>query len=101
VKVEDQVQFTHIAEVVVQDLHKQVHALQVGQFVVSGVHAQAEEQTSIPPVDDLVALELQMRDVSNPFLRKSWVVGSASLLILFLLLWVRFQAVWVVRGGTC
>jgi hypothetical protein len=70
VKVEDQVQFTHIAEVMVQDLHKQVDALQVGQLVIGGVHAQAEEQPGIPPVYYLVAFELQVERyaaVSLPF----------------------------------
>lgn len=59
VEVEDQVQLAHVAEVVVQDLHKQVHAFQVGQLVVGGVHTQAEEQARVPSVDDLVALELR------------------------------------------
>lgn len=45
----------------VQDLHEQVDGLQVGQLVVSDVHAQAEVEARIPPVDDLVGLELRIR----------------------------------------
>ena len=58
VEVEDEVQLAHIAEVVIQDFHKQVDALQVCQLVVSHIHAHGKVQSRIPPVDDFVCLEL-------------------------------------------
>jgi hypothetical protein len=58
VEVEDQIQLTHVAEVVIKDLHKQVDGLQGGQLVVRHIDAHREEQASIPPVHDLVRLEL-------------------------------------------
>lgn len=57
-EIEYQVQLADIAEVVIQDLHKQMYALQVCQLIISNIDAEAEEQPSIPAVDDLVALEL-------------------------------------------
>ena len=59
VEVEHQVQLAHVAEVVIQDLHKQVDALQVGQLVVGHVHAEAKVQPRIAAVDHLVGLELR------------------------------------------
>jgi len=59
VEVEDQVQLTHIAKVVVKYLHKQVDTLQVGKLVVCDVHTHGKEQTRIPPVYHFVGLELQ------------------------------------------
>ena len=61
VEVEHQIQLADVAEVMVQDLHKQVDGLQVGQLIVCDVHAQAEVEARIPPVDDLVGLELRSR----------------------------------------
>lgn len=58
-EVEDKVKLADIAEVVIQDLHKQMDGLQVCQLIVSHVHTEAEVQPRIPPVDDLVGLELQ------------------------------------------
>lgn len=58
VEIEHQVQLTHVAEVVIQDLYKQVDGLQRHQLVVNGVNAHGEEQASIPPVHHLVGLEL-------------------------------------------
>ena len=57
-KIEDKVKLTDIAEIVIQDLHKQVYALQVCQLIVRSIHTQAEEEASISPVDYFVALEL-------------------------------------------
>lgn len=42
-KVENQVQLADIAEVVVQDLHKQVHTLQVRQFIVGDINTHREK----------------------------------------------------------
>jgi len=60
VEVEDQVQLTHIAEVVVKYLHKQVDTLQVGKLIVCDVNTHGKEQTRIPPVYHFVGLELQI-----------------------------------------
>ena len=58
-KVEHKVQLTDVAEVVVQNFHKEVDALKVRKFIVCNVYAHREEQTSISPIYDLVCLELQ------------------------------------------
>lgn len=58
VEVEDQVQLAHVAEEGVQDLDKEVDGLEVGQLVVVGVDAGAEEEAGVPAVDDLVVAEL-------------------------------------------
>lgn len=57
-KIEDKVKLTDIAEIVIQDLDKQVYALQICQLIVCSIHAEAEEEASISPVDHFVALEL-------------------------------------------
>ena len=59
VEIEDEVKLADIAEVVIQDLHKQMDGLQVCQLVVSHVYTEAEVQPRISPVDDFVGLELQ------------------------------------------
>lgn len=59
VKVEHQIQLAHVAEKAIQHLHKQVDALQVCQLVVGHVHAEAEEQACVPPVNDLICAKLQ------------------------------------------
>eukprot|EP00429_Kryptoperidinium_foliaceum_P079020 CAMPEP_0176223902 /NCGR_PEP_ID=MMETSP0121_2-20121125/20982_1 /TAXON_ID=160619 /ORGANISM="Kryptoperidinium foliaceum, Strain CCMP 1326" /LENGTH=214 /DNA_ID=CAMNT_0017563147 /DNA_START=30 /DNA_END=671 /DNA_ORIENTATION=+ len=64
VKVEDEVQFAHISEVAVEDLHEQVDQLQGAQLVVVDVHAEDEEHAGIPPIDDLVVPVLQ--EISVP-----------------------------------
>ncbi len=58
VEVEDEVQLAHVAEVVVEDLHKQVDCFQAGQLIVGGINAHGEEQARIAPVHDLVGPEL-------------------------------------------
>jgi hypothetical protein len=58
VKVEDQVQLAHIPKERIQHLHKKVNSLQVGELVVVGVDAGAEEEPRVSPVDDLVVPEL-------------------------------------------
>ncbi len=58
-EIEDEVKLADVAEVVIQDLHKEVDGLQVRQFVVSHVYTEAEVQPRIPPVDDFIGLELQ------------------------------------------
>lgn len=58
VEVEDQVQLAHVAEEGVEDLDEEVDGLQVGELVVVGVDAGAEEEPRVAPVDDLVVAEL-------------------------------------------
>lgn len=58
VKVEDQVQLTHIAEVVVENLYKEMNTLQVGKLIISDIYTHGEKQASISPVYHFVCLEL-------------------------------------------
>jgi len=58
VEVEDEVELADIPEEGVEHLDKEVDGLQVGQLVIVGVDARAEEQPRVPPVDDLVVAEL-------------------------------------------
>lgn len=58
VEVEDQVQLAYVAEEGVEDLDEEVDGLEVGQLVVVGVDAGAEEQARVPSVDNLVVAEL-------------------------------------------
>ena len=58
-KIEDKVKLADIAEVVIQDLYKKVYAFQVGQLVVSCIHAEAEKEASISPIHHFIAFELQ------------------------------------------
>lgn len=43
VKVEDQIQFAHIAEELIQHFDEEMDSLEVGQLVVIGIHADTEE----------------------------------------------------------
>ena len=58
VKVEDEVELAHVAEVVVQDLDEEVDRLEERELVVVDVDAELEEQPGVPPVDDLVRAKL-------------------------------------------
>lgn len=58
VKVEDQIEFADVAEEGVENLDKEVDGLEIGQFIVVGVDARAEEETCVATVDDLVVAEL-------------------------------------------
>lgn len=58
VEVEDQVQLAHVPEEGVEHLDKEVDRLEVGELVVVGVDARAEEEPRVPPVHDLVVAEL-------------------------------------------
>lgn len=55
IKVEHQVQFTHIPKKLIQDLDEEVDCFQVCQLVIVGVNARAEEQPRISSVHDLRA----------------------------------------------
>lgn len=43
VKVENQVQLTDIAEKLIQHFHEEVYRFEIGEFIVVGVYARAEE----------------------------------------------------------
>ena len=58
VEVEDEVELADVAEEGVEDLYEEVDGLEVGELVVVGVDAGAEEEAGIPAVDDLVVAEL-------------------------------------------
>lgn len=58
VEVEDEVELADIAEEGVEDLDEEVDGLEVGQLVVVGVDAGAEEEAGVAAVDDLVVAEL-------------------------------------------
>lgn len=58
VKVEDQVQLADVAEESIEDLDEEVDGLEVGQLIVVGVDARAEEEACVPTVDDLVVAKL-------------------------------------------
>lgn len=58
VKVENQVELADIAEEGVKNLDKEVDGLEVGELVVVGVDAGAEEEARVAAVNDLVVTEL-------------------------------------------
>ena len=58
VEIEDKVELTDIAEVVIQNFHEKVYAFQVCQLIICRVYAEAEEEASISPVHHFVAFEL-------------------------------------------
>lgn len=58
VEVEDEVELADVAEEGVEDLDEEVDGLEVGELVVVGVDAGAEEEAGVAPVDDLVVAEL-------------------------------------------
>lgn len=53
VEVEDEIQLADIAKELVQHLDEEVDGLEIREFVVIGVDADAEEQARVAPVDDL------------------------------------------------
>lgn len=52
-EVEDQVQFTDVSKVSVQDFHIAMHDFQGEQLVVAGGDGANEEERSVATVDDL------------------------------------------------
>lgn len=58
VKIKDQIQLTHVPEEGIQHLDEKVYGLEVGELVVVGVDADAEEEARVPPVHDLEVAEL-------------------------------------------
>jgi hypothetical protein len=54
IKIEHNVQLTHVRKVWIQQLHKQMYALQITQFVILYVHGDGKEQTRISPVDQFI-----------------------------------------------
>lgn len=55
VEIKHQVELAHIPEELVQHLNEEMYGFQVGQLVVGGVHAGAEEEAGVAAVDDLAA----------------------------------------------
>jgi hypothetical protein len=53
VEIEDQIQLADIAEELIQHLHEEVYRLKIRKFVVVRIYARAEEESSIPAVDNL------------------------------------------------
>ena len=64
VEVEHQIKLADVAEVVIQDLHKEVDGLQVCELIICDVYTEAEVQPSVPHVNDLVGLELHAQQNS-------------------------------------
>ena len=58
VKVENQVQLTHVPEELVEHFDEEMNRFEISQFVVVGVDADAEEETGVAAVDDLGAREV-------------------------------------------
>lgn len=58
IEVEHQIQFANIVEVFVQHFYKVVYRLEISQVVVAHVHADAEVEAGVAPVDDLEVSEL-------------------------------------------
>ena len=40
-----------------QDFHEEVNCFEISQFIVVGIHAYAEEEAGVAPVDDFVVPE--------------------------------------------
>ena len=55
VEIEYQIQLAHIAEKLIQDFDEKVDGFQVGELVVVGVDAGAEEEAGVAAVDDFAA----------------------------------------------
>lgn len=58
VEVEDEIELADVTEKGVEDLDEEVDGLEVGELVIVGVDAGAEEETRVPAVYDLVVAEL-------------------------------------------
>ena len=54
VEVEDEIEFAHAAEVLVQHFHEQVDEFKHGKFVVLSIYAQCEEKSRVPPIHYLM-----------------------------------------------
>ena len=55
VEVEDEIQLAYVAEELIQHFDEEVDGFQIGQLVVVGVDAGAEEESGVATVDDLAA----------------------------------------------
>lgn len=58
VKVKDEIEFADVSKEGIEDFDKEVDGLEVGEFVVVGVDAQAKEESRIATVHDLEVAEL-------------------------------------------
>ena len=53
VEIEDQIQFAHIPEKLIKDLHEEVDSFKVCQLVIVRIDADTEEESSVAAVDYL------------------------------------------------
>ena len=58
-EVEDQVQFAHIPEILVKDLHKALHQFEDDEFIFIFVNDGDEVETSVAFVDNFVVFEIE------------------------------------------
>lgn len=61
VKVEDEIQLTHIVEVLIQHFDEVMYSFKVAQVVVIYVDADAEVEPRIAPVNDLEVAKLDQQ----------------------------------------
>lgn len=71
VKVEHQVQFANIVEVLVQYFDKVMNSLQVAEIIVINVYADTEVQSGVPSVDYLEISKL--KEINNVGLLNPWM----------------------------
>ncbi len=58
VEIKDQIKLAHISEKAIEHLDEEMDGLQVSQLVVVRIHADAEEEPGVAPVDDFEGSEL-------------------------------------------
>ena len=54
VEVEDEIELADVAKEGVQHFNKEMDGLECEEFIIRDINTRAEEETSIPPVDDAV-----------------------------------------------
>ena len=58
IKIKDQIQLAHVPEELIQHLDEKMYGLQITQFVILRIDADAEEEAGVAAVDDFEAPEL-------------------------------------------
>ena len=56
VEIKDNIQFTHVAKVRVEEFDKQMNRFQVGQFIVRHVHGNGKKEASVSPINEFVGI---------------------------------------------
>ncbi len=56
IEIKDNIQFTYIGKVTIQEFDKQVHRFQIRQFIVGNVHGNGKEESCISSVNELVGI---------------------------------------------